>query len=134
MIVFNFLLISKIVNRKNTKQKAKYTTSGQEKKTSTESGKKKNLTISLLFITFLFLAMTLPSAIAFGFFYESFAQNKNFYMILDNFSFINRASLFLNAFISFKKFRQIVLELFRIKCRKLSIAKNHTQTLFKTTN
>jgi hypothetical protein len=100
MIVFNILIIKKFTSIKD--------------KFSSCKRKKTALTISLLSITSTFIIMTLPAALLYGFFSHLFKGIflKNVLALIDYLSFLNRASLFINCFITNSNFRKIVFNFF----------------------
>lgn len=118
MTIFNGLLIKNVLltshislhrhhnnNNSNTNNNSKPNpaqTKGQRKKRA--------LTISLVFVTVLFLVMTLPSSIIFGFFYDFFSQNfgRSFLLIVDYLSFMNSSSIFFVSLLTNAKFRLVV--------------------------
>ena len=100
MIIFNLLIIKKVTS--------------VEDKFSSNRRKKTALTISLLSITSLFVFMTLPATIVYGFFPNHFSNVllKNVQKLIDHLSFLNRASLFINCFLTNANFRKIVINVF----------------------
>ncbi|CAF1047721.1 unnamed protein product [Brachionus calyciflorus] len=99
MLVFNTLLITMTLmsNKKGFINKSTI--------------RKRRLTISILSITFAFILMTMPSSILHAFFYEKFA--KKYYGVilirsLDFVSFSFNSTLFLNCFITNRKFRNYI--------------------------
>ena len=77
---------------------------------------KKNLTSTLLIISFLFLLMTLPSTIAFSFLIEIHDNNqtaKSIFHLLDYLSFLYHTTLFFNCFMTNLKFRNFVFNKFK---------------------
>jgi hypothetical protein len=114
MLIFNLLLIEKTFCLINNNKMLRYNNG----KVSSQHQKMKNLTISLLFITFAFIFLTLPAAISYGFFSSFFESTKvlqSILIILDYLSFFNHSSIFFNSFISNLKFRKIVLSIYRLK-------------------
>ena len=101
MIIFNLLLIKKIsfgLNYKNSKL------------SNRKESVKRNIT-SILFITFLFIIMTGPTSIAFGFF-ETKMSNLILFA-LDDISFLNNSSLFWTCFFTNLKFKKAIINLFK---------------------
>ncbi|CAF1022932.1 unnamed protein product [Brachionus calyciflorus] len=116
MIIFNTLLIVTIFRDKKS---SKYLSNEKALKSSR---KKRNLTISILSITFAFMVMTTPSTIFFGFFHNEFNRFKNGRMILrilDSISFLFHSSLFFNGFITNTKFRKFCMECYEALKKKL---------------
>ena len=100
MIIFDVLLIKKTLNLKSNSY-----SKNQDK------SKRKNLTFSLLFITFSFIIMILPAQICFTFFLMDFIYDEKLNFILTTFdylSFFNNCSIFFSCFITNIKFRNIV--------------------------
>ena len=117
MMIFNILLIRKIIfNSKDKKLKSN----------SKKENIKRNV-ISILVITFLFLIMTTPVSVAYGFFYEQLS--KIVLSILDELSFLNNSTLFFTCFFTNSKFRKVVFDLFKksdSKYRKSTTTKTRT--------
>ena len=118
MTIFNLLLIKK------TRFSKKISPGIEAHKNYSKQSNKKNLTYSLLLISTSFLIMTLPSAIAFGlmieFYKESNQTAKSIFNLLDYISFLNHTSLFFNCFLTNLKFRNFMIDFFRlIKCKFL---------------
>ena len=108
MMTFNCLLIVNIRKSGCSQQHAK------------AIAKKRNLTISLLSVCVLFIVMTVPGTILFGYFYDSVLSTlglQYIYMI-DDISFLNHSILFLICFISNKKFRSTMIDLFYCRIRQ----------------
>lgn len=107
MVTTNLLLIFKLRQRKLTNYK---TDNGQKR----ASHKRQNLTISLLIISFLFVLMTSPGSILFGFFYNQILGDldRAYIFLIDDISFLNHASLFFISFASNMKFRKAVIEIY----------------------
>lgn len=101
MLVFNLLLVYKIVRISNPNLQSP----------SSKNQKSKNKqTISLVIITFLFVVMTLPSNVFFGYFQgKTSLVTGSIFVFWDFLGFLNRASLFFSCFITNLKFRSIVL-------------------------
>ncbi len=73
--------------------------------------RRRDFTISLLVVTFVFLAMTLPASICYAFFKETLLKNKSGLELLCLFDFIhflNRSILFPTCFLTNVKFRSAV--------------------------
>ena len=109
MIIFNLLLILKIISIKNS------------------NGIKKinKMNISLIMITVLFLFMTLPTNVMYSFFNND--VNPNILDFLDSISFLNHTSIFVICFITHRKFRT----LFFLICKNF---KNKLKILFDIQN
>ena len=108
MGAFNVLLIKKISLKKRN-----YSTSNQKM-----DSVKKNIQ-SLLVITFLFLIMTVPTSIAYGFFPGKVSNLVLF--ALDDLSFLNNSILFFTCFLTNFKFRKTIyymLDKTKIKDKK----------------
>lgn len=89
------------------------------KKTSVKLYEKKHrLTISLLSITFLFLIMTLPDSIYYGFF-ESKDEflNQNIGGALNCFTFLHHSTIFLSLYCTNLYFRRAVFNFFQVNSR-----------------
>jgi hypothetical protein len=132
MFIFNCLLIKKTFRRSNNGSFNQSRNKNKSKQLSHEK-KMKNLTNSLLFITFSFLFLTLPSSIAYGFFYfdiyfTSPGYVQNIFIFLDQLSFLNYASIFFNCFITNLKFRKIIMS------RNLFLNKLLSSKASQTTN
>lgn len=102
MIGFNLMLIINLKRKLSIKSESLKSRS-----------KKFNLTVSLIIISFLFLVMTAPGTIMFGYFYDGlFARlDKSIAYLVDDISFLNHASLFFISFVSIRKFRKIVIQI-----------------------
>lgn len=90
--------------------------------------KRRNLTISLLFLSFLFLIMTVPGTFLFAYFYDSVLSTLGIQCIylIDDISFFNNSILFFICFISNKKFRSTIIELFYCQCKQVEVTKSNT--------
>ncbi len=111
MIVFNSLLISKTFYLDKNKT-LKY---NKNKKVSAIS-KKTGLTISLLFITFSFIIMTLPASLCYGFFFDLFRSTtvlKYILTLTDYLSYLNHSFIFFNCFLTNRIFRIFVIRIFK---------------------
>ena len=101
MIIFDILLIRKI--RFSLKDK-----------NSNSNTKKVNIqrnVMSILLITFIFLIMTMPASIAYGFFY--YKLSPTVLTLLDVFSFLNNSTLFFTCFFTNSKFRKVIFDWFK---------------------
>lgn len=126
MTVFNGLLIKNVLLTSNIhlhhkKGKNNESNGANNKPSASQTkaqSKKKSLTISLVLVTVLFLTMTLPSQIIFGFFYDFFDQNvgRSFLLIVDYLSFANSSSLFFISLLTNVKFRRIVFRKIKEIC------------------
>lgn len=107
MTIFNGLLIRNVLLVNLTHSKDNSNNSSQNAKSMR---KKQTLTIALIFVTILFLVMTLPSSIIFGFFFDFFDQHlgQSFLLMVDHLSFTNNASLFFISMITNAKFRNVI--------------------------
>jgi hypothetical protein len=111
MIIFNALLIRYGIFK------------NKGSKTTSNSGhaRKKELTITLLLVTFLYILMVLPGGIYFGFYRSPFFEiDQILILVFDALSFLNRSSLFFACLITNLKFRSIVLDKFE---KRFSILK-----------
>lgn len=109
MIVFNFLLI------KNTFLVGNL--SNYRKRNFLNSSKRSRLTISIFSISILFVLMTLPSTVVYGFLYEEFHATRfgtEVAHLTDYFMFLNHSTLFLICFLTNSKFRQAFYNRFSI--------------------
>ena len=104
MLIFNLLIISKLKWDKNSQLNK------NDKILRKNLQKKRNLTLSLLAISFLFLICTLPAEFFYGYLKDYFTiENKHLIgSCLDFFSFLNHSTLFYTLLFSYLKFRQIV--------------------------
>jgi hypothetical protein len=105
MALFNSLLIYKSLN---VCKKAAFA--------SKNDGKKLKLTASLIITTIVFLLMTLPSSIAFGFFMNDlllYEYGEIILHFLDHFSYLNRSSLLFTFYLTNENFKKGVKNLFR---------------------
>ncbi len=119
MLVFNVLLIKNTPNRLTYvkyKIPAVKAISSNTNSQSSIGSKKRNLTFSLLFISFMFLACSLPGMFLYGVFPDE-AQNQNSNIILTNImvlfdflAFLYHATIFFNCLLTNLKFRKIVLD------------------------
>jgi hypothetical protein len=97
MLLFNGLLIRNLFQiQLMTRHKA----------SSKRDARNARLTISLIFVTFMFLVMTLPSSVLFGFYVKQI--NIHILNWSDNISFLNNSSLFAFSLITIPKFRKIL--------------------------
>ena len=102
MFSFNMLLIV------NLKQKLAKSSNRQ-----IFFNKRPNLTVSLVILSFLFLIMTTPGTILFGFFFDHLSNlDQSLIFLIDDISFLNHAMLFLISFLSNKKFRKVIFQMF----------------------
>lgn len=103
MITFNTLLI---VNLKH--KLSKFPNNGQ-----ILVKRRPNLTVSLIILSFLFLVMTIPGTMLFGFFFEDILSNLNqtFIFLIDDITFLNHAMIFFISFLSNKKFRKAIIQI-----------------------
>lgn len=107
MMTFNILLIINLYIVKSH--------ISNYKENSKSAAKRRNLTFSLLLLTFLFLAMTVPGTILFAFFYDNVLSSldlSSIYMI-DDISFLNNSMIFFVCLISNRKFRNTVFQMCR---------------------
>jgi hypothetical protein len=110
MSIFNSLLIKKTLSSSVLSKKKP----SSEKSTTTTSmsradRKKQRLTISLVVITFLFLIMTLPSTIWFGFVKQALPNTDTTIIVgqlLDNIAFLQHSSLLITSYLTNYKFRE----------------------------
>jgi hypothetical protein len=82
--------------------------------TAAMSRKRRDITINLLVVTFLFLFMTLPASLCYAFFKEALMRHKNGLELLCFFDFVhflNRSILFPTCFLTNIKFRGAVYKL-----------------------
>jgi hypothetical protein len=108
MTIFNLLLMKKTQLSKRI---------GPSSVNKSNQANKKNLTYTLLTISTAFLIMTLPSTIMHGFFYYIINNGDiilNIFYLLDNVAFFNHTTLFFNCLLSNLKFRNSVLNSFRL--------------------
>jgi len=115
MIIFNSLLIKKIKSSLNLKN---------SKLNNKKDSIKRNI-ISVLFITFLFLFLTVPSSIAFGCFNDRLP--KIVLIVLDDISFLNNTSLFFTCFLTNLKFKKVIINLLKYSDSKYRKPKTNTQ-------
>ena len=116
MMAFNILLIIKIK-------------SSFKDKNSSSNSKKDNIkrnVISILFITFVFLIMTTPVSVAYGFFSDKVPLIV--LNILDELSFLNNSTLFFSCFFTNLKFRKVVFDLFKTSDSKYQKSTTITKT------
>jgi hypothetical protein len=76
--------------------------------------RRREFTVSLLVVTFLFLAMTLPASICYAFFKDTLLKTKSGLALLCLFDFVhflNRSILFPTCFLTNVKFRTAVYKL-----------------------
>ena len=122
MIIFNGLLITKTIGIQRNKTTRNKTMHGKGKRKATDR-KMMNITMSLLFIAFIYAIMCLPGSIMFRFFsyYQLNKSLERLFHLADSFSFMNRSSMFFNCVLSNIKFRRCVLNrLARLKFWKKS--------------
>lgn len=124
MTIFNGLLIRSIIT-------AGSTASQDKSKSNKMSQRKKRVTASLILVTGLFLVLTLPTSICFGFFYSYFINNHNgqrYLVILDCISFLNSSSLFFITFATNSKFRSVIWNYLK-NFREIYINKSENRTV-----
>ena len=116
MIIFNSLLI-----------KRTFYTRVHRFVNTIHTFRRRRLTVSLLFITFGFIVMTLPATLIFGFFYAiffSFPLGEALAMLADFVMFFQHSSIFFTCYLTNYKFRAIVqdkLKMFRKRHRHSAI-------------
>ena len=132
MFIFNTLLIIKIVSIKKSR-------SSSSNNNNNSNNKMINLTVSLLFITFLFVLMCLPGTFAYKYFGDYFYSTNELKAIIysiDSLSFLNRSSIFINCMISNVKFRSTVLrklnKLFRFSSNQNNYNNNNNRFKYQT--
>ena len=123
MVIFNSLLIRKtyLIYKKRPVN--------IDKKRQKSINSMINITISLLFITFLFGLSCLPPTIFYNYMYSTFSSSEGllfFLNVLDSFNFINRSSMFISCLISNVRFRRVVLK----KLRKLKNTSQNSNLSF----
>ena len=104
MVLFNTLLIAKLISIHRKKP--------QNQKAQKFLNRTINLSVSMLFITFMFIFMCLPAAICykyFGGFFFSTDELRATIFLMDSLSFLNRSFIFFNCFISNIRFRAFVI-------------------------
>lgn len=101
MTIFNGLLIKNVLTTGQTAsihyQKMK--------------NKRKKMTFSLIIATIIFLVMTIPASISYGFLYDFFSTLKygsSYLKIIDYLSFLNSSSIFFITFATNTKFRVVL--------------------------
>lgn len=107
MLLFNLLLIyTTLIPSKKDKHKKLSASDIKAAK------KKRNLTLSLLVVTFAFIVLTFPSTIGYGYF-SDYLFSTDFGPLLlyclDYLSFFNHVSIFFFTFMTHRKFRKIVV-------------------------
>jgi len=70
--------------------------------------KKQQMTISLVIVTFIFLIMTLPNAIFFGFFSDNIRISKYIGILLDHIGFLHHSTLFFSLYFTNIYFRKAI--------------------------
>jgi hypothetical protein len=126
MSIFNSLLIKKTLSSGMHSRKNANNNNEKNNKMSRADRKKQRLTISLVVITFLFLLMTLPSTIWFGFVKQSLPNTDTTIIVgqlLDNIAFLQHSSLLITSYLTNYKFREAFDQLVcpaRIKRRSSS--------------
>jgi hypothetical protein len=111
MTMFNFLLFKKTTFSKRICPTA------TKKMNFNNRSNKKNLTHTLLTISTVFIIMTLPSSIAYGYLIETYGENPvvvRIFHLLDHLAFLYHTTLFFNCLISNIKFRNCVLNGIRL--------------------
>ena len=109
MFIFNLLIIYKITCGFNMRINEK------DQKFRKIQQKKRNLTLSLLSISFFFLISSSPGEIFYGYFYPCFNTDISNFVgsLLDFLTFLNHSTLFYNLFFFNLKFRKVVF--FKLK-------------------
>jgi hypothetical protein len=69
--------------------------------------KKQQMTISLLIVTFIFLIMSLPNTIYFGFF-SDYNKNGKLSVLLDHIGFMHHSTLFFSLYFTNNYFRRAI--------------------------
>ncbi|CAF0892366.1 unnamed protein product [Brachionus calyciflorus] len=107
MIIFNTLLIvTTLLDNKSLKYLS-------NEKALKSIRKKRNLTISIISITFAFMVMTTPSTIIFSFFQSDFNRFKNSRIVLrslDSIAFLFHSTIFFNCLLTNTKFRKFCVK------------------------
>ena len=119
MFIFNILLIQKTY--KIYRKKLENQSTSNNKKTTNLI----NISVSLIFITVVYMIMCLPAVIAFQYFFVFFHSNRILNItinVLDAIGFMNRASIFINCMISNIRFRKVVLQ--QLKLAKMEESKS----------
>ena len=121
MAVFNILIIRTIRKLKSNHDHRQSPGAGCDNSREKSFKKMHKTTMSLLAISVLFVIMSMPSKLAFGFFNEYFTETGYDYEVLrflDNVSFSYNSSMFVLCFITNFKFRKAVYETFDcfLKC------------------
>ncbi|CAF1040397.1 unnamed protein product [Brachionus calyciflorus] len=107
MLLFDSLLVVKTLRQSKSMRHLK---NQQEIKNFV---RKRKLTISILSITFLFIIMTMPSSIVFGFYHGNIIKLKYGSRILNIFDFVSflfHSSLFFDCFVTNAKFRRFFMK------------------------
>lgn len=95
--------------------------------------KKKNLTVSLLVVTFAFIIQTYPATVGFGYMSDylfTLDHGQLTLNILDYFAFSYHVSMFFFTFVSHRKFRQIVVHYLNalLHIRPEAVSETRTET------
>jgi hypothetical protein len=109
MLVANVLLIYKMIfNGHNKKTIAYY--------------KKRNLSISIIMMSFLYILMTLPGSVSFAFFIVEFRSNRYLTIVLNTLDcivFLNHSIILIKCFIVNSKFRNFIIRFLRNQIKKI---------------
>jgi hypothetical protein len=120
MIISNTILIRKVISAKKSKSLASAQNNGVK-------GKRNRLTSSLLTLTFTFIILVMPKAIFWAFINQN-VKGKPYRRIIiqtTNFLlFMNQSMTFFICFFTYQKFREIVLDYYKILKQFLLCCKN----------
>ena len=108
MLTFNVLLIVKTLLPHNN-------SSLKTSKSDETNRERRRLTRSILALTISFFLMTVPAAVAFGYFGEVYQGSplEFFFNFLDNLSFMHQSFLFINCLITNRVFRLVIVRFFK---------------------
>jgi hypothetical protein len=130
MLIFNCLLV-RVTFFMFGKKSSKYHLNGH---LAMRNKRMKNLTMSLIVLTLVFIILTLPATILYNYFYTYFQSTSTLKLIItliDYFTYINHSLIFINCLISNLKFRNIFFKflsniILKIKNFKCQYNKNNS--------
>ena len=117
MTIFNVLLIKKM----RLSIKINHVIVSNNNNNNNHSNKK-NISLTLLIISFVFLVMTFPSTIAFSFLadiQDNNATARSIFHLLDHLSFLYHTTLFFNCYLTNLKFRNFVFDCIKMMNPKI---------------
>lgn len=112
MLVFNLLLIKQMCFYRRFNHR-------RHSILSTMSFRNNGTSISMIVITFLFILLTAPNYILWGFFYEQLKDSEEgstLLIVTDTVSFVWNYSIFFTCFMTYPQFRKVVMRALKRMC------------------